>query len=417
MRFLALTLYVCLSVSASGAEASRSWTIVHQDGLDAADRGNFEQAATVLRQSAQLAENNVQRALSANDLGVVLYRLNRNEEARPQLERAFSLWQEIPGGQNHLAQTTETLAAVYSTLGAYPEAEVKLREALRTPPAETEEKSFLMNELGDILREVGRMQEAADFFEQSLSLKGVSDRRKLDAYIGLADLDRENGRWDSAVQRWHYAESLAHQNGWRLMEATTVRGLASTYLEHAEFQRAEPLLRKALSEFEAISAPQHEIASTLSCLAQLYISENKLGMAEEILTKAIDITEKTLSPTHPQVAILWEMMGASVAMRNQMDEARDYYLRARSIMAGKFGENSPIAAAVDASWAQTEHRAKRNREAAADYEKALLVLDAAGSEAEPLRSTTQAHYAQVCKELHRKMLPEIASRVTSASLR
>ena len=77
------------------------------------------------------------------------------------------------------------------------------------------------------------------------------------------------------------------------------------------------------------------------------------------------------------------MLGDAVAGRKQLDQAHGYYDRAFRIMATRFGEGSAIAAA-------------------ADYEKALAVLNEAGPEAQALRETIIQRYTAVCKALHRK---------------
>jgi tetratricopeptide (TPR) repeat protein len=399
MRSLtALVLYVSLAAASPASD----WHVLHKQGVDAIKRRDFAAAAELFRDSASLAENPVQRALTANDLGVTLHQLHRDPEARLQLENAFRLWQANPGQEIRLAETTEALATVYRTLGDYPSAEQALREAMKTPPAESNSRALMLNELGDILREVGRPTEAHQLLETAANLPGISIRRRLDATLGLADLDRDARLWDSAFARWNIALATAREQHWPALEAASLRGLGTTYLEHGEFARAEPLLRRALAAFEASDAPLHQLSSTLSCLAQLYLAENKLALAEDALNRGMVLAEKSLGPQHPQVAVLLEMLGDTVANRNQFALSRDYYQRARLIMAGRFGEQSPVAAAVEASWALVEQRLKHNAEAAADYEKALAILDAAGPEVEPIRLNVHLHYAEVCKALHRK---------------
>lgn len=413
MRVLsAFALYVSLAAVTLAAD----WSTLHSDGIEAVKRGDFTAAASLLRQALAVAATPAERGVSVNDLGVVLHQLHQEPEARRQLERAIMVWQSGPGNLGRLAETTEALAVVCRTLGDYPSAERALREVLKTPPAESENYALLFNELGDILRETGRAAEAYQFLEKTMALPGISVRRQLDATLGLADLDRDARHWQAAFDRWNKAIEITRQNHWPNLEAAALRGLGVTHLEHGEPARAEPLLRRALAGFEGSNAPLHQVASTLSCLAQLYMAENKPAMAEDVLQRGIDLSEKSLGTAHPQVAVLLEMLGDAVASRNQFAQARDYYGRARVIMAARFGEQSAIAAAVDASWAQVEYRSKHHNEAAADYEKALAVLDAAGPEAESLRATVRRNYAEVCKTLHRKSPPVTQSfRGTAAS--
>jgi len=411
MRSLAA---LCLYVSLPAALIAADFSGVHLQALQAARRGDFENAAALLRQSNALAATPEQRGLAANDLGVILHQLVRDKEARTHLETAFSIWHETPGESNRLAQTAEALAAVDRSLGDYSGAEKALRTALETPPSDPESYALVTNELGDILREVGQSAEAHQFFAKTLTLTGVSPRRQVDAIVGLADLDRDARAWQSSFDGWNKGLEIAREHHWTAIEAAALRGLGMTYLDHNEFARAEPLLRKSLALFESSQVPGHQISSTLSCLAQLYQLEGKYGMAEETVLRGIKIAEKALGESHPQVAVLYEMLGDAVAGRNQLSQAHDYYEKARGIMALRFGEQSPMTAAVSASWAAVEQRNHHSAEAAADYEKALAVLSLAGPAAQSLRQSVFERYAAVCKDLHRKVPPSAASFTTSS---
>jgi tetratricopeptide (TPR) repeat protein len=133
-----------------------------------------------------------------------------------------------------------------------------------------------------------------------------------------------------------------------------------------------------------------QAASTLSYMAQLYLDENKPALAEEALTRVLANDERTLGETHPQVALLLEMMGDAAALGNRIEAARSYYGRALRIMAEKFGENSLMAGAVFANWAVAEQRAGDPGHAAAEFEKALAILRGGGRDAESLRATVLA---------------------------
>lgn len=404
----ALALYV--SFAAASASAS-TWISLHNQALEAVRQQNYESAADLFRQSVPLAQTPTQQGLSHNDLGVVLHQISRDKEARGHLEAAFAVWQAGQGREAQMASTAEALAAVDRTLGDYQAAEKTLRIALEHPPASSDSHSLILNELGDILRETGHTAEAHELFEKTLTLPGISSRRDLEARIGLADLDRDSRSWQSAFAGWNMAIEIARDHHWAALEASALRGLGVTFLEHGEPARAEPLLRKALAQFESANAQPHQFAATITCLAQLYQKEGKFAMAEEQLLKALQISEKVMGPDHPQVAIVHEMLGDALAGRNQLDLAHDHFSLALGIMTGRFGAQSPAAAAVEASWASAEQRANRNKEAAADFEKALTALNSAGPEAASLRQSVLDHYTEVCKSLHRKVPASFSSFV------
>ncbi len=400
----ALALYVSFIAATSAAAASLStWVNLRNQALEAVRQHNFESAADLFRQSLPLAQTPLQAGLSHNDLGIVLHQVSHDKDARAHLESAFAIWRNAADNEARLASTAEALAAVDRTLGDYQSAEKTLRIVLEHPPANADSYSLILNELGDILREIGHSAEAHELFEKTLTLPGLPLRRELDARIGLADLDRDSHSWESSFAGWSKAMQLARDQHWPALEASVMRGLGVTFLEHGETARAEPLLRKALAQLEAVGVPSRQIAATQTCLAQLYQKEGKFAMAEEQLLKALQTSEKVMGPHHPQVAVIHEMLSDALAGRNQLDLAHDHFTIALGIMTARFGEQSPEVAAVEASWASAEQRANRNREAAADFEKALTVLNAAGPEAASLRQSVLAHYTEVCKSLHRKV--------------
>jgi tetratricopeptide (TPR) repeat protein len=411
---MALSLFVYLA-GITGAAFAADWRELRHQAFLAVERGDYPVAADYFRQCVPLSTNEFEKGVTANDLGIVLHHSGHDSEAKPHLEKAVAIWHANTGSAARLAQSSEALAMVDRALGDYAAAEGVLREALKTPPADDENIATILNELGDVLREMGSSAEATAILERALALKGVSIRRRVDTNLALADLDRGARRWTSSIDRWNYAAQTARENHWPSLEASALRGLGTTYVEHDELARAEPVLRRALEQFETIHAPRHQVATTLSCLAQMYIAQGKYAMADEELLKAIDLTEKSLGPTHPQVAILLEMRGEAAGGRGEIDEARGYYARAHAIMAGHFGERSGIAAAVLASLGLVEQRAKQNGNAAADFERALEVLDAQGPDSEPLRSIVHQRYAEVCKALHKK--PAVSDGFRAQSFR
>jgi len=394
----AFPLFVSLTLPALAAD----WAELHDRGIAAVGRRDFQSAAASFREALPLAQNPLERGLSSNDLGIVLHHLGQESESRRALETAFAIWKSLPRHEHRLAITAEALAAVNRTQGDYAGAERLLRTTLTAFPYDGDDEAILSNELGDLLREIGHTTEARQLFEKVSRLSGVAWRRQIDAQIGLADLDRDAHLWESSIDGWNKAADLARLHSAVILEASALRGLGATWLDRGNPDRAEPLLKKALAVFERDFPGDHQVASTLTCLGQLYLAQNKLAMAEDALDRALRIDEIYLGPNHPQNAVLYGMLGDTLARRGRIDDARAHFERARLIMAAKFGEDSPAAAAIRASWALSEQHASRYADAVGDYEKALAVLNNAGPDVEGLRRSVTLHYAETLKAVHRK---------------
>jgi tetratricopeptide (TPR) repeat protein len=269
---------------------------------------------------------------------------------------------------------------------------------------ETEAKALALDELGDLLCEEGRGEEARALLSEAARIPGISWGRVADATTGLAELDRGQRNWDQSIAEWNSTAELAQAHGDELLLASAMRGLGAAWLGRGDAARAAPLLRSALASFEkAPEARERDLAATLTCMAQIYMSENKLALAEEALTRALRDGEAAFGPSHPQVAVILETLAAALARRNRLDQARSYLQRACAILCGLFGETSPMAGAAYADEGLIEQRA-HNFTAAADlYQRALAGLRPGGSsDVTSLRVYVMQRYAESLKALHRK---------------
>lgn len=402
MRALAaLTICVSLGCGAACAAADECWKGLHDQGVAAMDRKDFEAASEFFRKSWDVAETTFEYGLSANDYGVALFQLDRYKDALPWLQRSLAIWKSDPARSRYALQTTEAVGAVLRQLGEYRAAEQLLLRALVPTPANNEDHALILNLLADILREEGKPSEARDVFSETLRLKDISWKSMVQSIIGLADLDRSAHSWDNSFAEWNGAAEMAREHNAPAIEAVALRGLGETWLDKGDLARAEPLLRRALAIFRSIPVSSGEVPTTLGFIGQLYLSEDKTALAEDVLTKALDEQEHVLGENHPQVAILLQMMGDAAARRSKMELARDYFDRALRIMEGRFGENSMMAAVVFANWATSEQRAGDFAEAVARFQKSLDILRMAGQQAASVRASVMERYAQVLKASHR----------------
>ncbi len=400
MRIIAALVMLVSSIVSCHAE---DWVTVHNSGLKAIDKRDFETALTLFQKSVALATTTTERAVSANDLGVVFHQLCRDPEAHVWLSRALESWKSLPVKDPRYGETAGALAMVDRMLGSYKEAEDLLKEAIATPALSGDSRSSLLSEEGDLLREEGRFSEAHTLIEQAKNTPGASAKQMVYSEIALAELDRDTQNWDASVDEWDKATALAHQDGYSGAEAVCQRGLGQTWMDRGNYARAEPLLRAALALFESDTVRDDaQIATTQASIGELYLAEDKTGLAEEALRHALAGDERSLGPSHPQIAIVLEALAQTVALRNQGELARDYMQRAQKIMVGRFGEHSPVAAGVLANWGELEQRLKNPDGAAAQYKKALDNLRDSGPDLDQLRAQIIRQYAGVLKATHHK---------------
>jgi tetratricopeptide (TPR) repeat protein len=388
------------------------WTVAYKSGLAAGQRHDNEEARAIFEQAWGTSSTPLQRGAAANGVGVAYGRLGRTNEAKEWLERARQAFGADPRLASRLAATVMDLADLHRTAGDYGTAEHLLRDVLASPSCSAEStcdvqsRGFLLNNLGDLLREEGRTAEAQPLFKESIDLAisnlGTSNwRQRVGALIGLADIGRQEGEWADSIKHWNEAIEICHRERDEKSEAIAIRGLGVTWLHAGSAARAEPLLRRSLRIMEDNPGlPAEELASTHSGLAELYRSENKLAMAEDEWSRALRIDQVALGNAHPQVAVLMEMLSEVYSARGEPGQARDYAMRASDTMTSSFGENSmPVATAL-LNQALVEERAGDLGGAAKHYERAIGIARF-HPEHRPLQAVMIRRYAGLLKTMHR----------------
>lgn len=377
------------------------WESTHAAGLAAFQRQSYEEAVEYFKKSWALSLSPTQQGISASDLGQVYRRLGRPGDAREWLERACDAWRADPPEGHGMAVAISSLGSLHRDAGDYTDAEALLREALRIADPDPDSTANIRYSLADLLREEGRGAEARQLFLETFHQDDVSSKQRLNALMGLAEIDRQADDRESSAKKWNEVLEMARSRQDELSEAIASRGLASMWLSAGDLARAEPLLRRSLSMMEANpEASPVDIANALSSMGLLYRARNKLMLAETVWSKALALERKAFGDMHPQVAWLMEMLADVYSARGERDMARDYATRALKAMERVLGEDALPTAAAFANRATVEQRANELEAAAKDYARALgIVHEHPGNDR--LEKTVLQRYAGLLKTMHR----------------
>ncbi len=386
---------------AAPQKSSSEWRNRYQSATAAGQRHSDEEAAALFEKCWTTSENDEERGLAAEGIGEIDRRLGRISGAKEWLGRARQAFRADPRLSFRLVITVANLADLDRSTGDYSSAEQVLREVLESPLSDANSIAYVRDNLADLLREEGRSKDAQQLFRETLSARDVSAREQAAALIGLADIDRQQGAWGSSIEQWNQVLDISRHERDGAMETIALRGLGSTWLQSGSASRAEPLLRHAMKLVESDpSMPPEEVASAHSALAELYRSENKLALAQNEWSSALEIDRPLLGETHPQVAILMEMLSDVYSARGQFDTALQYASKASEAMICSFGENSmPVAAALT-NQAGVEQRANDFDAAARHYDQAIRTARLY-PEHRPLQMTMMVRYAALLKIMHR----------------
>jgi tetratricopeptide (TPR) repeat protein len=306
-------------------------------------------------------------------------------------------------GADRVAFTNRQVRLVdsYRDSGDYRAAERVLREWLAMEPAGSATSVTIRNTLADLLREEGRRTEARQLFRQIADAPEVSSQQRLNALIGLTEVDLNEGDLKMSISEANAALELARGQRDSRSEAIVLRGLGRAWLNAKSAGRAEPLLRRSLWILENDAAAEPlQIAESLGAMAGYYRAVNKLALAEEAWSRALTIKRALFGEGHPQVAYLMDMLAEVYSARGESDLACDYAARAANVMRQRFGDASPPAAAALANLALVEQRAHTLGAAASNYEAAVRALRRSPDQWPTLKIVMQ-RYAGVLKAMHR----------------
>ncbi len=412
LKVLTVGVYFVIGLRAAGlpapdsqANGGHSATCANQQSADAAFRQRAYTTAIQLYGECVTTSGDPEARVNAlAAYGIALHQAGRDSEARPALERALADWPHV---DRFVAVTSRSavsgvLAATYRGLGDYQSAERVLRNEMKDESASAGNRSSVMVNLADLLREEARETEASGILTQASRLPGLARPQRLGILVEAAELAREMRLWNESVTLWNEVMEIAQNEHSLRLEEVATGGLGETWFAAGDLARAEPLIRRSLGLIrgDAETRPS-QLGTALALMARLYLAENKLAMAEEALDEAIAKDGASLGPSHPQIAVLLELSALTKSRRDEAQAARDDLERARTIMSSHFGARSTAVAGVLATLGDVEMQANRPEAAVVEYGMAVTMLRETGADTLQFCSGVVARYARALKATHR----------------
>ena len=227
-----------------------------QRGLGYHQAGHLPQAEAVYRQILQVAPNHPDALYLS---GLAAHEAGRSEAAVEPIVRAIRI---NPAGPFHY-----TLGNVLRKLGRLDEAAVNYREALRLIPAMVEAYVGL----GNTLRAQGKPDEAAGHFRKALKLKPDL----IEAHLNLGSALRAQGKLGEAIECFRNTIRL------RPDYAEAYNNLGGTLREQGDLDGAIENFRKALELKPDMAGAHNNLGSALH-------SQGKLDEAIDSFAKALE---------------------------------------------------------------------------------------------------------------------------------
>ncbi|MEE8524640.1 MAG: serine/threonine-protein kinase [Thermoanaerobaculia bacterium] len=178
-------------------------------------------------------------------------------------------------------------------------------------------------------------REAEEVSEFLVSLFAVADPRHTrgDAVTAVELLDAG-------------ADRIAELDGQPMSQARLMLTMGRVYRQLGIYERAAPLLERALAIYRQRLGEKHlETARGLDLLANVYHDQGEYGRAEPLFESSLKIREQQLGRDHPHVAASLNNLAILYQTRNQADRAEPLLLRALQIQQAASG-----AASAEVAW-------------------------------------------------------------------
>eukprot|EP00808_Paulinella_micropora_P027490 g51323.t1 len=224
------------------------------------------------------------------------------------------------------------------------------RDALKAREGQTDEATLLlMNQVGGLLRDLGDLKGAEEFFrgalEASEKMLGPEHMHTLTYLNNLGALLCEQGKLAEAEPLYRRAlqgteKTLGTEHPDTL---TSVNNLGALLERQGKLAEAEALYRRALQGGEKTLGPEHPNTLTwVNNLGLLLEKQGKLADAEPLLRRTLQGDEKTLGAEHPDTLTSVNNLGALLYQQGKLAEAEPLYRRALQGYEKTLGAEHPL---------------------------------------------------------------------------
>lgn len=259
-------------------------------------------------------------------------------EAPARLDHKLRLERDGPNVETTLG-STQALAAVLRGLAIYDEAEKLLRgclDSIHQLHGEDHPLSLaIADQLGGLLAEIGRMDEAILFREHAHAVAertmAAHDSRSIVLALNLADSLAKNYRLNEAAQLYTKILSRLKNLGDRESESMNcLNGMAWVCHALGRYEQARRLFDRAIEIAGVTLGPDHRITLTYrNNRARLLLSVDDYTLdAEADCDPVLDMRQRLFVDTHPEVLGSLAVCGLLREKLGHVEEACDFYRQA-----------------------------------------------------------------------------------------
>lgn len=290
------------------------------------------------------------------------------KKAQEFLEQSLVIYKKnLPDDHTEIAWVLVQLGDIYRNLGKYHEAEDLLKQGLRMYEVQFGkdhiEVAWVLAYLGKVYREVGNHEKSMSLINKGQSLQKVSQVNKLDEDIENLDISQSHNEVKSHQKAKELLEEslTTFEKQFGINHISTARiivYLAEFYKDSGNYEQAEALIKQCLRIYTDNFGKDHlKTARALRNLGEIYFLKGQILIAERQLKRAVKIFTKY---DHPEAYKALECL-TQIALTKSMNEgninniqdnkmqAINYQRRALKIVQTHFPSDSPHITRIQAS--------------------------------------------------------------------
>ncbi len=293
-------------------------------------QNKFSEAITLFQQNLEVSQktygiNHDLVLKNMHNLAVCYAEVHNFKEAEELLSKSMTIEKEIIEESSSIASTFHNLASIYYSVGEYKKAKEFFLKALSTS-----EKSF-----------------GKDSLEVAHVLNGLSALN-----ISEADFDEAEKNCKQALNIRKTIYLYGHPD-----TATSLERLATIYIRCNRLDEAESLIIEALSLLKNFFGENHlDVAESLYCLADILRLKENYEEAKRNLLEALEIRVTLLPSNSTKLADSYLAVGQFFYNINSLDDAADYFTKAKEIYIQHFDLEHKRIITVDYNLAATKYK-------------------------------------------------------------
>lgn len=246
---------------------------------------------------------------------------------------------ELDGQPGVQARLMNAMGGAFRGLGLYEQALGLHEEALSRNEtlhgARSVQVAASLNDIGEVLYYLDRLDEARSFYERSLAIRRerlVSDHTDIAQSLNnIALVDAVDGRYAQAETELREALAIFRaalgEDHWRV--ANAMNNIAGVMRLQRRWTEAEPLLVRAAEIHRSVKGPRHrDVGRALVSLGEVLIGQGRYGEAREQIREGIAILHEAVGPAFPDLGRYYALLAESHVGLGESDSARSSFERA-----------------------------------------------------------------------------------------